>query len=328
MILGSLYPFQPASTFVTNNSINSSEIGIIHLQNCIPSSNPTYTFDLKCLAPLIFTTTNNTMNTTLYNCPLDCFFDWNTTKINEKQSINVSRCLSGSSVSYYLMSALFPNSQVVCGAVNDCPQTSTFSSTIMTTFEQTTVTQSTTKSHNPTISETPVIGQDMDTTSSSDLSTAFPESTTSKFISPLRVLGTSQSSVPELDETTVYSSPLKNLLAQTTISNNPSTSQSFTNLVTKTSEPGVWQPPSCSNGKIGLNCSVSNNVCLLTEPCQNNGTCKTTNSSFICLCPPSRFTGKYCEIDIRPCQPYTCLNHGTCNEINSTSFICLCEPGY
>jgi len=34
----------------------------------------------------------------------------------------------------------------------------------------------------------------------------------------------------------------------------------------------------------------------MSKPCLNNCTCLNTNSSFICLCPPSKFTGIYCEI--------------------------------
>jgi hypothetical protein len=105
-------------------------------------------------------------------------------------------------------------------------------------------------------------------------------------------------------------------------------SSSSSEFPTKTVQPAAWQPLNCTNGKIGLNCNVSVDPCLMAKPCLNNGTCVNTNSSYICLCPPSQFTGTYCEINIRPCQPYTCFNHGTCIETNSTSFVCQCEPGY
>jgi hypothetical protein len=153
---------------------------------------------------------------------------------------------------YYLTSKLFPFHQIVCGSFIDEQQTSTDSSSILTTSE-------------------------LDTTSQS--ATITQKFSTSEFPTP-------------------------------------------------TKRPIAWQPNNCANGKIGLNCNISIDVCSMVQPCLNNGTCLNTNSSFICLCPPSRFTGTYCEIDIRPCKSYTCLSHGTCIEPNPTSFICQCEPGY
>ncbi len=50
---------------------------------------------MKCLGSINFLNTNITMNTTFYNCPLDCFFNWNTIQIIGTQSFNVSRQLYG-----------------------------------------------------------------------------------------------------------------------------------------------------------------------------------------------------------------------------------------
>jgi hypothetical protein len=246
VILGALAPIQSASISTQNNSINISEFGIMSLKNCSALGNPTYIFDIQCLGPLNFNNTNITMNVTLFNCPLNCFFNWNTTQIDKTRSINVSRQLYPSSLVYYLTSNLFSVNQVICGFLPKEEQTSTDFSSAATTSEQVTTLQSTSITHNRSTTKQPI----------------------------------------------------------------------------------AWQPPICANGNIGLDCNISINTCSMAKPCLNGGTCLNTNSSFICLCPPLKFTGIYCETDIRPCQPYTCLSNGICNETNATSFICQCEPGY
>ena len=40
------------------------------------------------------------------------------------------------------------------------------------------------------------------------------------------------------------------------------------------------------------------------------------------------FIGSNCEIDNRPCQPWTCLDHGVCNQTSVTTFQCECHSGY
>lgn len=235
--LGLLSPINSTSISTKNNSINSSEIGIIYLKNCSRLTNPNHTFNMKCLGPLNFINTNITMNTTLYSCPLDCFFNWNTTQIKPTQSFNVSRQLYGTVIVYNLISNFFARDQVVCGSFIDEKQTS-IDSTIIT--------------HYPSTFKLPIT----------------------------------------------------------------------------TERPGPWHPLNCTNGKIGPYCNISTDLCLMTQPCLNNGTCLTVNSSFICSCLPSKFSGINCEIDIRPCKSYTCLSHGTCIETSPTSFISQCEPGY
>jgi hypothetical protein len=270
---------------MTNNSINSSEFGIIYLKNCSTSPNYGNIFDIKCLAPLNFINTNITMNASLYNCPLDCFFNWNTTPINKTPSINVSRQLYGSSVSYYFASNVLSRNQTICGAIIDQQQTSTDFRSIVPTFQEATTYPSTVIKLSSSSSEF------LAWTDSSSIVTASQEATT--YPSTVITLSSSSSEFP-----------------------------------TKIVQSAAWQPPKCTNGQIGLNCDVSADPCLMAKPCLNNGTCVNTNSSYICSCPPSQFTGTYCEIDIRPCQPYTCFNHATCVETNSTFFVCQCEPGY
>ncbi len=72
-------------------------------------------------------------------------------------------------------------------------------------------------------------------------------------------------------------------------------------------------PYTCSteNG-LGPYCNISNAVCDMLKPCQNDGTCYSETKSsynYSCLCPAD-FNGKRCEIDNRPCQPIGCWNNG------------------
>lgn len=75
-------------------------------------------------------------------------------------------------------------------------------------------------------------------------------------------------------------------------------------------------PFSCSNGhSIGLYCNISNAICDMLRPCQNNGICyNETKASYnySCVCP-NGFNGRRCEIDNRPCQPIGCWNNGIYN---------------
>ena len=82
----------------------------------------------------------------------------------------------------------------------------------------------------------------------------------------------------------------------------------------------------CTNGKVGVFCNQTFDLCIVLQPCKNNGNCSTTNSSFYtCSCPRWKFIGIHCEIDIRPCQPNTCFNNAHCNETSPTSFVCQCQ---
>ena len=90
----------------------------------------------------------------------------------------------------------------------------------------------------------------------------------------------------------------------------------------------VWQPPMCNNSNIGLYCDITVDACQMANPCLNNGSCVNgPSSSYTCTCIQG-FTGLHCEIDIRPCKPWTCLSHGQCNETSPITFECECYPGY
>ncbi|CAF0775479.1 unnamed protein product [Adineta steineri] len=92
-----------------------------------------------------------------------------------------------------------------------------------------------------------------------------------------------------------------------------------------------FSPLSCSNtAYIGLNCSISSNLCDMLQPCQNNGTCNNTNQNslgYICSCP-LHFNGTYCQFDDRPCKPNTCINNGICIEMPNITFMCKCANGW
>ncbi|CAL4077032.1 unnamed protein product, partial [Meganyctiphanes norvegica] len=60
-------------------------------------------------------------------------------------------------------------------------------------------------------------------------------------------------------------------------------------------------------------------------PCYNGGTCKETNSSFMCYCNP-RYKGLRCEIDTDACASYPCLHNGHCTNTDK-GFRCKCSVG-
>jgi Notch-like protein len=80
------------------------------------------------------------------------------------------------------------------------------------------------------------------------------------------------------------------------------------------------------------------------NPCQNGGTCQSTNTgSFMCVCPPG-YVGYCCEmrelfskkdllyllpiiIGTDPCRPNPCQNNGICMASGS-SVICSCLTGF
>ncbi|CAF4095370.1 unnamed protein product [Rotaria magnacalcarata] len=78
---------------------------------------------------------------------------------------------------------------------------------------------------------------------------------------------------------------------------------------------------------MGVNCDRSSNLCNITQPCKNNGTCNGNHYSYNCSCPCG-FNGTDCEFDHRPCKPYTCLNNGACNETSNSTFVCACLSGW
>ena len=99
--------------------------------------------------------------------------------------------------------------------------------------------------------------------------------------------------------------------------------------VTSTAPSPPLSFTACTNGKVGVFCNETFDLCIVLQACKNNGNCSTTNSSsYTCSCPRWKFISIHCETDIRPCQPDTCFNNARCNETSPTFFVCQCEPGY
>ncbi|CAF1474163.1 unnamed protein product [Adineta steineri] len=476
---GSQTPYKLVDISPKSSSTIPSDVDVIELYNCIAS--PTYfnlRFNFKCLGPSSFIKINTTANTTLYNCPINCFFDRNHTTIDMTQSVNITRQQTGINATYYLFSNLFPNFQVICGTDNtqfptlpptssevddqdtsEIPTTYTsFSPVVSSSFKATTYAEETTTTISPigsstfkatmyveetTTTASPVGSSSFKATiyaeettssvgSSSIKATTYVEETTitaspigsSSFKATTHAEGTTTTTSPVgssslktatyAEETTITASPVgsssfkttthaeettttispvgsssfkattyaeettttasligsSSLKAttyaeETTTTVSPIGSSSFktttyagettttTSLVVSSSfkattyagettttalitfvtvatlSPSpVWQSPTCINGNIGLNCNVTVDLCQITNPCLNNGSCiNTLSSTYTCTCMQG-FTGSHCEIDIRPCKPWTCLSYGLCNETSPTTFQCECYPGY
>ncbi|CAF1074832.1 unnamed protein product [Adineta steineri] len=152
--------------------------------------------------------------------------------------------------------------------------------------------------------------------------------TTNTLLSPVE--SSSFKAMTYAEETTTTVSPIGSSSFKATTYAQEITTTALIAFVTAATLPPspVWQSPTCANGNIGLNCNVTVDLCQITNPCLNNGTCvNTLSSSYTCTCMQG-FTGSHCETDIRPCKPWTCLSYGLCNETSPTTFQCECYPGY
>ncbi len=283
-ILGALVPNQSIST--QNNSINASEFGIMTLKNCNTSANPSYLFGIQCLGPLNFINTNTTMDATLLNCPLDCFFNWNTTQIKTTESINVSRQLYGSSPVYFLTSNLFSVNRVVCGFLPKEEQTSTDFSSAATTSEQVTTSQSTPIADNRSTSQ-------LSTTTKGPIAWQPPNCANGKIGLNCNIsIDTCSMARPCLNNGTCLN-----------------TNSSFICLCPP------WQ-------FTGTYCEIDIRPCQ-TYTCLGQGICNETNAtSFICQCKPG-YEGIHCESLINYCLNVTCQNNGQCRP-TLLNFTCDC----
>ena len=75
----------------------------------------------------------------------------------------------------------------------------------------------------------------------------------------------------------------------------------------------------------GSLCEINQNPCQYS-PCQN-GICQPlgNTSSFSCMCYPG-YTGQFCHIKINYCLSQPCEHQGICASM-ATGFTCLCLPG-
>ncbi len=82
-------------------------------------------------------------------------------------------------------------------------------------------------------------------------------------------------------------------------------------LVQQSTSSPTTLPCSTEHG-LGPYCNISNTLCDMLKPCENDGTCSNTNatvSGYNCSCL-SDFNGRRCEFDNRPCKPNICWNNG------------------
>ncbi|XP_038071934.1 LOW QUALITY PROTEIN: uncharacterized protein LOC119740641 [Patiria miniata] len=81
----------------------------------------------------------------------------------------------------------------------------------------------------------------------------------------------------------------------------------------------------CQAGYTGTTCQVGS-ACV-SNPCFNGGACSSIGSAFQCSCPTG-FSGTQCEI--RPgnaCLSNPCFNGGVCTTSGS-AYVCNCQPGF
>ena len=130
-------------------------------------------------------------------------------------------------------------------------------------------------------------------------------------------LTTSQSTATSLRTTGDYSS--KSLSSSLPISESISTSNlppAHMTFAIATTASILFHPPACPNSSnIGTHCTTSSAPCDQLQPCQNDGTCFSSNItslSYLCQCMID-FNGQQCEADDRPCKPNTCWNNGKYN---------------
>ena len=103
----------------------------------------------------------------------------------------------------------------------------------------------------------------------------------------------------------------------------------------------------CNVTMLGTYCNISAKPCDMMNPCENDGTCNnsdTTFFGFVCMCAVD-FNGTLCELDLRPCQSNPCLNgekaaslfslspsflfcSGICNVTRSQGYYCNCSAGW
>ncbi|VDI58398.1 Hypothetical predicted protein [Mytilus galloprovincialis] len=65
----------------------------------------------------------------------------------------------------------------------------------------------------------------------------------------------------------------------------------------------------------------------LSFPCHNGATCEDTSTSYNCLCVPGWDPATDCATDFNECQVVPCLNGGSCNNLFN-DFTCDCTGRY
>ena len=282
-LLGALSPFPPSIAPINDSSINASELKLIHVHNC-STWDDTITFDLTCLASANFTNTSTDANFTLYQCLVDCFFNWSVASIRSTPTINISRHQSGSTVELRLTSDLFGfNPLVFCPRITNPYQITTSSPEAIT-------------SHSSVFSE------------SSSISSSDSTRTTTTASPPLPFIPCANGTIGvfcnETMDPCIFLQPCLN------------------HGTCSTTSPSSYFC-SCPRSKfIGINCEIDIRPCQ-PWPCLNGGHCnETTATSFVCQCRPG-YEGKNCQHLTNYCQNITCQNKGQCRP-RPRNFTCEC----
>ena len=86
-------------------------------------------------------------------------------------------------------------------------------------------------------------------------------------------------------------------------------------------------PPLLKGKKIKDVYNLANCTACSLNKCQNNATCHEVNSNtYTCKCTTNKYYGRFCQNE-KYCYKSPCLNNGTCSTTNTT-FMCACKEGY
>ena len=68
-----------------------------------------------------------------------------------------------------------------------------------------------------------------------------------------------------------------------------------------------------------------NGICQTNSPWLNGGYCRNLNStSYVCMCPPG-WTSTNCEVQIDFCNPNPCQNGASCSKVGYLDYACSCS---
>ena len=86
----------------------------------------------------------------------------------------------------------------------------------------------------------------------------------------------------------------------------------------------------CSAGWSGDRCDVTGDPCG-RSPCRSPGIClpRPGQSAYFCLCDKSH-VGRHCEVSVRRCGSFVCLNGASCSRLvqRPGRSPCRCQPGF
>ncbi|XP_071948124.1 cadherin EGF LAG seven-pass G-type receptor 3-like [Antedon mediterranea] len=83
----------------------------------------------------------------------------------------------------------------------------------------------------------------------------------------------------------------------------------------------------CPAGYGGEDCSEQLDLCLISNPCENDSKCSMEDGRVLCNCT-GLFKGDTCAESINLCQADFCKNGGECVTRLDGTFQCLCKNGY